>query len=145
MEVHSLKRFVDWPRLKEVLIQQLGKPYRFGAEVQLHNTNPTEFDCSELIEWAYAQIGVKAPDGSYNQFNDSVPVLTTCQFGDLAFFKRPDGGPVYHVGLLLNNLSLIEARGKPYNKVKLTPLSEWVQHPNFTGFRRLKVVLDSTI
>jgi len=137
-----MKKFVDWPRLKEVLHQQLGKPYKFGVEVKLTEANPLEFDCSELIEWSYAQIGIKVPDGSYNQYEQSVPVNGVVQFGDLAFFKKPDGGPVYHVGMIFNCMSFIEARGNPSNKVKLTPLSEWINHPNFTGLRRLKAVMD---
>jgi cell wall-associated NlpC family hydrolase len=136
-----MKVFVDWPRLKDVLSQQIGKPYLFGAEVNLRDTNPIKFDCSELVEWGYAQIGIKVPDGSYNQYDASIPVLSIAQFGDVSFFRKPDG-TVYHVGMLFNNLSVIEARGNPYNKVKLTSINEWIKHPNFNGFRRLKAVLD---
>lgn len=138
-----MNKFVDWPRLKEVLIGQIGKPYVFGVEVKLSDQNPRAFDCSEFVEWGFAQIGIKVPDGSFNQYEQSVPVETVCQFGDLGFFKKPDGGPVYHVGILLNCLSVIEARGNPANKVKLTPISEWINYPNFAGFRRLKAVLDT--
>ncbi len=136
-----MKVFVDWPRLKEVLSQQIGKPYKFGAEVKNTEANPLEFDCSELIEWAYAQIGIKVPDGSFNQFEQSDPIKSIAQFGDVAFFKKPEGA-IYHVGLLFNCMSVIEARGKPYNAVKLTPIKEWLAHPNFTGFRRLRMVQD---
>lgn len=136
-----MKKFVDWPRLKEILSQQIGKPYKFGAEVKITEANPLEFDCSELIEWGFGQIGIKVPDGSFNQYEQSIPVKEIAQFGDLAFFKRPDG-TIYHVGMLFNCMSFIEARGNPANKVKLTPISEWVKHPNFIGLRRLKAVLD---
>jgi cell wall-associated NlpC family hydrolase len=86
-----MNKFVDWPRLKEVLSAQLGKPYVFGAETKLFDLNPLQFDCSELIEWAYWQVGIKVPDGSFNQYEQSTPIKGVCQFGDLAFFKRPDG------------------------------------------------------
>ena len=46
---------VDWARFKSVLRAQLGKPYRFGAEVKMDDPSPQEWDCSELVEWAYHQ------------------------------------------------------------------------------------------
>jgi hypothetical protein len=48
---------------------QIGDPYRFGAETDLNDPNPTAFDSSELVEWAAHQAGVKdMPDGSWNQY-----------------------------------------------------------------------------
>lgn len=137
-----MKQFLDWPLLKEKLLAQLGKPYKFGVEVRMDNINPLEFDCSELVEWAYHQIGVKVPDGSYTQYEQSIPIYSMAQFGDLVFLKRPNGGPVYHVGILFNQISVFEARGNPYNKVMMMPLKEWLVHPNFAGCRRLKAVMD---
>jgi cell wall-associated NlpC family hydrolase len=140
-----MKQFVDWPLLKEKLLSQLGKPYVFGTEVRMDDTNPLKFDCSELVEWSFRQIGIKVPDGSYNQFEQSVPILTRVQFGDLVFLKRPNGGSVYHVGIVFNAISVFEARGNPYNKVMMMPIKDWVAHPNFAGARRLKAVMDEAI
>lgn len=46
---------------------QVGKPYRWGAEVSLDDPDPKDFDCSELVQWAAAQAGGKAPDGAFRQ------------------------------------------------------------------------------
>ena len=43
-------------RLTSVAGQQLGKPYLFGS-----GPDTNSFDCSDLIQWAYKQIGVKIP------------------------------------------------------------------------------------
>jgi hypothetical protein len=47
---------------------QIGDPYKFGAETNLDDTNPTAFDSSELVQWASHQAGVDLPDGSWRQF-----------------------------------------------------------------------------
>ena len=38
-------------------LTQQGKRYHFGVEVNLHDPDPPEFDCAELIEWAAFQCG----------------------------------------------------------------------------------------
>lgn len=47
-------------------LQQAGKSYVFGAEASASEPNPRAFDCSELVEWACARVGVspKFPDGT---------------------------------------------------------------------------------
>jgi peptidoglycan hydrolase-like protein with peptidoglycan-binding domain len=48
-------------------LAQNGDRYVFGAETNLNDKNPNAFDCSELVQWAAHQAGVKVPDGSWNQ------------------------------------------------------------------------------
>lgn len=50
-------------------LQQAGKRYVFGAEASPSDPNPRAFDCSELVEWAAARVGIspKVPDGSATQ------------------------------------------------------------------------------
>lgn len=47
-------------------LQQAGKSYVFGAEASPSEPNPRAFDCSELVEWACARVGVspRFPDGT---------------------------------------------------------------------------------
>lgn len=51
------------------LLSQDGDQYIFGHEVSLSDSNPSAFDCSELIQWACAQLNVQPtmPDGSWLQ------------------------------------------------------------------------------
>jgi hypothetical protein len=46
---------------------QVGKPYVFGTENDGVKT-PTAHDCSELVQWALAQLGLWCPDGSWKQY-----------------------------------------------------------------------------
>lgn len=49
-------------QLTKVASTQLGKPYVFGS-----GPGTDSFDCSDLIQWAYKQIGVKLPRVTYDQ------------------------------------------------------------------------------
>lgn len=49
--------------------QQDGDRYVFGGEARHDDTDPEVFDCSELVEWVCARLGVmpRMPDGSWIQ------------------------------------------------------------------------------
>jgi len=54
-------------QLVAIARKQVGKPYVFGAEAAPNDPDPPAFDCSELVEWACARVGVVFPDGTWNQ------------------------------------------------------------------------------
>lgn len=106
-------------KFRQLALEQVGKRYIFGYEVDLSDPNPKAFDCSELVQWLYAQCGYRVPDGSYNQYPRTVPVAkgAPLHVGDPYFFKRADG-KVYHVGVYVGNGECVEARGKAYGVIK---------------------------
>jgi len=68
-------------RLTRVAAQQLGKPYVFGS-----GPDTASFDCSDLIQWAYKQIGVSLPRTTFEQINVGRSVKgKALQPGDLVF------------------------------------------------------------
>jgi peptidoglycan DL-endopeptidase CwlO len=80
-------------------MQELGTPYVWGGAA------PGGFDCSGLVMWAYAQVGVALPHSSYAQYGYGVPVsVDQLQPGDLVFF---DG--LGHVGMYIGGGQFIEA------------------------------------
>lgn len=82
-------------------LSRLGRPYVWGA------TGPDQFDCSGLVQWAYAQAGVHLDRTTYQQINDGVPVpRAQVQPGDLVF---PHAG---HVQMAIGNNLVVEA---PYS------------------------------
>ena len=52
-----------------LLLSQEGDQYMFGVEASPSDSDPTAFDCSELVEWGCARLGVtpRMPDGSWYQ------------------------------------------------------------------------------
>ncbi|HEU4324848.1 MAG TPA: C40 family peptidase, partial [Roseiflexaceae bacterium] len=84
-------------RLIEIALAQVGKPYIWGAK------GPNAFDCSGLATWAYAQIGIRIPQGTAGQWPHMRPVgRDQLQPGDLAFMNtdEPPQADITHVGLL---------------------------------------------
>jgi cell wall-associated NlpC family hydrolase len=105
---------------------QLGKPYVWAAG------GPDSFDCSGLVMYAYAQVGVSLPHSSYAQWNYGVPVSEDqLQPGDLVFF---DG--LGHVGIYVGGGQFVHA---PHTGtvVQVSSLSDPWYSANYVGARRI--------
>ena len=92
----------------KMALSQEGKTYALGAEVRSSNKAPKEFDCSELVEWAAARVGVRVPDGSMNQKRASKRISVSEALktkGALLFKEDPR-----HVAISLGDGRTIEAR-----------------------------------
>jgi cell wall-associated NlpC family hydrolase len=77
-----------------------GDPYVWGA------AGPSAFDCSGLVMWAYAQVGISLPHYTGAQWNMGIHVSRSqLQPGDLVFFY-PDIG---HVGLYIGDGLMVDA------------------------------------
>ncbi len=84
--------------------QQLGKPYVYGGD------GPDVFDCSGLIQYVFAQLGVSVPRTTYEQFDALAPVSrANARPGDVVFFLN-DQGQAYHDGLYAGNGEMIVSR-----------------------------------
>ena len=78
----------------------LGRPYVWAA------SGPGSFDCSGLVMWAYAHVGVSLPHSSRAQIHHGASVgRANLQPGDLVFF----GSPIHHVGMYVGGGAFIEA------------------------------------
>jgi peptidoglycan DL-endopeptidase CwlO len=106
-------------------MSMLGRPYVWGG------ASPSGFDCSGLVMWSFAQIGVSLPHSSYAQYGYGSPVSRSdLQPGDLVFF---DG--LGHVGIYVGGGSFIHA---PHtgDVVKISSLSGWYAS-TYVGARRI--------
>ncbi len=83
-----------------------GLPYVWGA------AGPASFDCSGLVQWAFAQAGVSMPRVAADQARagPAVPV-SQLEAGDLLFYYTDPTAPGYisHVAIYLGNGWMIEA------------------------------------
>ncbi len=83
---------------------QLGTPYEWGG------SGPGGFDCSGLVQAAYAHAGVPLPRVAQDQFatGPAVPAGSAVAPGDLLFFGSGPGA-VEHVGLYVGAGEMIDA------------------------------------
>ncbi|GAA4699760.1 C40 family peptidase [Phytohabitans rumicis] len=77
---------------------EIGKPYNFGDE------GPNSFDCSGLMQWVYARVGIKLPRTAREQ-QAALPPVKDPLPGDLVFWGRP----ATHVGLVIGGGKMIAA------------------------------------
>ena len=77
---------------------ELGRPYVYGAE------GPNTFDCSGLMQYIYAKIGISLPRTAAQQ-QQATQAVTKPQPGDLVFW----GQPAYHVALYIGGGKIIAA------------------------------------
>ncbi|MFB7663453.1 NlpC/P60 family protein [Kitasatospora sp. NPDC056138] len=82
-------------------LNKRGSDYVWGAE------GPSTFDCSGLMQWAYAQAGVSLPRTSQEQASvgTKVPSLAQAQPGDLVIY----GNDAHHVGMYIGNGMVVHA------------------------------------
>jgi cell wall-associated NlpC family hydrolase len=86
-------------RIIQLALAQVGKPYVWGAK------GPEQFDCSGLVAWLYAQIGIRIPVGTAGQWPEMQAVtIADLQPGDLVFMDTEGAGRVTHVGMLAGDL-----------------------------------------
>jgi NlpC/P60 family len=113
----------------------LGTPYQWGG-----SSPKTGFDCSGLVQWAYAKAGIRIPRVTDQQIlaSNGRPVDRRHLIpGDLVFF-RDSSGYVHHVGMSLGGDKFIHA---PHtgDVVKISSLKEPYYAQQFTGGRRFDV------
>jgi Lysozyme like domain/NlpC/P60 family len=113
----------DINRFLEIALAQSGDRYEMGVTASADDADPDVFDCSELVEWAAAQVDVDVNTASYLQYLDMKNAGSTIDVqraidtpGALLFtFSSepvPGGGrpPKAHVAISLGDGRVIEAR-----------------------------------
>jgi cell wall-associated NlpC family hydrolase len=105
-----------------IAMRYLGVPYVWGG------ASPSGFDCSGLVAYVYAQVGVSLPHYTGAQWNVGVPVSQgDLQPGDLVFFDA-----LGHVGIYIGGGQFIHA---PHTGtvVQISSMAGW----NYDGARRI--------
>jgi cell wall-associated NlpC family hydrolase len=103
---------------------QIGDPYVWAA------AGPDAFDCSGLVQYAYAAAGISLPHSSRMQSTMGTAVSRSAlQPGDLLFFYSP----VSHVGIYIGNGQMVHAStaGVPVTTASIDAMG------SFSGARRI--------
>ncbi len=109
-----------------IAMQYLGVPYVWGG------ASPGGFDCSGLVVFVYAQVGVSLPHHAASIYNYGVPVSRDqLEPGDLVFF---DG--LGHMGIYIGGGQFIHA---PHtgDVVKISSLDDPWYAATYVGARRI--------
>jgi hypothetical protein len=77
---------------------EIGKPYSYGSD------GPNSFDCSGLMQFIYAHVGIKLPRTAAQQ-QDATTATAKPRPGDLVFY----GNPAHHVALYIGGGKQIAA------------------------------------
>jgi cell wall-associated NlpC family hydrolase len=80
-----------------IALQYLGVPYVWGG------ASPSGFDCSGLVMYVYAQLGISLPHYTVAQWNAGVPISSPAP-GDLVFFNG-----LGHVGIYIGGGKFVDA------------------------------------
>ncbi|WP_191567525.1 bifunctional lytic transglycosylase/C40 family peptidase [Metabacillus idriensis] len=122
----------DVEEVHTIMKEFLGRPYVWGGRTP----SAGGFDCSGLLEYAFAQVGINLYGTAQSQYNKTVPVPEDqIKPGDLVFFSTYKPG-ASHVGMYIGDDQFINANssnGTSYSSVK-----EWKSLYPFLGFRRIQ-------
>jgi cell wall-associated NlpC family hydrolase len=109
-----------------VAMQFLGVPYVWGG------ASPSGFDCSGLVMYAFAQVGVSLPHNAAMQYAYGSPVSRSAlQAGDVVFFNG-----LGHNGIYIGGGQFVHA---PHtgDVVKISNLNEGWYSSTYVGARRM--------
>ena len=82
-----------------IALQYLGVPYVYGG------ASPSGFDCSGLVMYVYAQLGISLGHYTGAQWGETLPISASqAQPGDLVFFSG-----VSHVGIYIGGGQFVDA------------------------------------
>ena len=105
----------------------VGTPYRWGG------SGPSGFDCSGLVRYVYAQVGVELPHNAAKQYALGAPVARAdLQPGDIVFFDR-----LRHNGIYVGEGRFIHAR-QTGKRVAIAGLDEAWYAARWVGARRVE-------
>ncbi|MCI2974706.1 MAG: NlpC/P60 family protein [Ferrimicrobium sp.] len=82
-----------------------------------------DFDCSGLVMYIYAKLGVDFPHSAADQASDTTPIsYSQLQPGDLVFYDTEGATSIDHVAIYVGNGQVVEATN-PGRAVSLDPIT----------------------
>lgn len=119
-------------KIMDEALKYQGYPYVFGG------SNPqTSFDCSGIVQWCFAKVGINLPRTAQAQYDVTQHLsLAEAKPGDLIFFHSTYSTSDYvtHIGIYVGNNRMYHA-GDP---IGYTDLSESYWQAHLIGAGRVK-------
>jgi cell wall-associated NlpC family hydrolase len=123
------------PDAVKIAKKYLGVPYVWGG------TTPSGFDCSGLMQYSYAQVGISIPRTSREQFTAGAYIppsrVDLLEPGDLVFFGyHGDPSQIHHVGMYVGGGDFIHAPATG-DVVRIASLAGRIEsHGDYVGAMR---------
>jgi cell wall-associated NlpC family hydrolase len=124
-EISRLEKVAsDTKKLNETLFlvkKQIGKtPWVFSG------STPLAWDCSGMVRWTYAHLGVDLEHSATKQ-RLSGAIVTKPKIGDLVSFNYQSYGSAYHIGIYVGPDEMIHAGGKPGDRTEVRSIRGWAK------------------
>jgi cell wall-associated NlpC family hydrolase len=124
-EIARLEKIAsDTKTLNETLVlvkNQIGiTPWVFQG------SNTRSWDCSGLVKWTYAHLGLDLRHSASSQ-RLAGEIVTDPKIGDLVSFNYRSYGSAYHIGIYIGPDEMIHAGGKPGDRTEIISISEWAE------------------
>jgi cell wall-associated NlpC family hydrolase len=124
-EIARLEKIAsDTKKLNETLVlvkRQIGKtPWVFSG------STPEAWDCSGLVRWTYAHLGVDLEHRASIQ-RVSGEIITKPKIGDLVSFNHQSYGSAYHIGIYVGPDEMIHAGGKRGDRTEIRSIKGWAK------------------
>jgi cell wall-associated NlpC family hydrolase len=88
----------------ETALGQVGRPYRYGGDT------PDGFDCSGLVQYSYAEAGIRVPRNTTAQRSAGSHIsLGSARPGDLLFYRFNNSESSLHVAIFLGHGEMVHA------------------------------------
>jgi cell wall-associated NlpC family hydrolase len=90
----------------------------------LGGSTPRAWDCSGLVTWTYAHLGVELRHSATAQ-RSAGTIVTEPKIGDLVSFNYKGRKSAYHIGIYLGPDQMIHSGGKPGDRTEIRSISDW--------------------
>jgi cell wall-associated NlpC family hydrolase len=89
-------------------------------------SSPRGWDCSGLVRWTYAQVGVELRHSATTQRNTGT-IVTEPKLGDLVSFNHKSWKGAYHIGIYLGPDEMIHSGGRSGDRTEIISISGWAE------------------
>jgi cell wall-associated NlpC family hydrolase len=137
-EIARLEKIAaDTKTLNETLVlvkNQIGKtPWYFSG------STPNAWDCSGMVRWTYARLGVDLLHSASAQ-RFAGEFVTEPKIGDLVSFNHRSYGSAYHIGIYVGPDEMIHAGGKPGDRTEIRSIRGWAKDNGGSGIRYTRII-----
>jgi cell wall-associated NlpC family hydrolase len=122
-EIARLKKIADdTATLNETLV--LVKNQIGITRWVLGGSTPRAWDCSGLVKWTYAHLGIELRHSATTQ-RTSGTIVTEPKIGDLVSFNHRGWKNAYHIGIYVGPDEMLHSGGKPGDRTEIRSISGW--------------------